>query len=308
MSSLKRLVLTLLAMLAMLLILPVTPALAHTNLISSDPAAGSTLTQLPEQVTLTFDQPLLTDAVVNHISVIDPMGQQIAAPAVLASPTVLTSVLSPSMIMAGSYQVAFRVVAGDGHPVEASFRFAIGSQAAAESPIPVPSSGTAVLTVSADGKQIPNGEGDPTGVATGTFTIDFAAGTICYTVTSSLTGVSGIHVHARNADNMTVADEISIPVSLQALNSPTPVCGTPPGQDLARLAATPDRFALVIHTQDYPEGAVMGTFAMSNTSSPSTEGGRSSGPGPVVVAVGIGLVLVVAAGVVLIGRRRVRKE
>lgn len=278
---------------------------AHTQLVSSDPAAGATESQLPEQVTLTFDQPLLTTGDVNHISVVDPMGQQIASPAILQSPTVLTAVLSPSMVMAGNYSVAFRVVAGDGHPVEGSYRFSVGATQSGAPSVPVPSSGTVVLTVAATGQQITDGKGDPSGTASGEFTIDFGAGTICYTVVSSLTDVRGIHIHARNTDNLTVADEISIPVSLEALNSSAPVCGTPPAEDLAKLAAAPDRFALVVHTKDYPEGAVMGVFTGPTDSAATGTGGSAggSGPGPWIVGLGLGLLLLIAVGAFLWSRR-----
>jgi copper resistance protein C len=240
-------------------------AQAHAQLVSSDPQAGSVVNQLPEQVTLTFDQALLTVANPNHISVIDPMGMQIAADPVLKAPNIISSVISPSMLMAGVYKVSFRVVSADGHPVEGAFQFALGKAASSGAPISVPTSGKVTLTAHATGDQIPDGAGDPSGVADGTFTIDFSTQTICFTVVSKLPGVTGMHIHARNMNNLTVSDEISIPVAKEALNSATPVCTKPGATDLAKFAAAPDRFALVVHTNKYPEGAVLGVFKGDRT-------------------------------------------
>ena len=95
-------------------------ASAHSVLISMTPADGSLVMTAPTQVVLTFDENVqsLGDA----ISVIDPMGKQIqdGTPQVLNN--TMTQTLTP-ITVPGHYQVLYRVVSADGHPVTKELGF-----------------------------------------------------------------------------------------------------------------------------------------------------------------------------------------
>lgn len=107
--------------------LGVGPAQAHTSLVSSDPADGSRLDAPPEQVVLTFSenlrQPSEASLVVDGEAV--DASVEVDGSRVLVSPTGDAS--------DGSYQVHYRVVSADGHPVTGTVAFAVGTGSVAES-------------------------------------------------------------------------------------------------------------------------------------------------------------------------------
>jgi copper resistance protein C len=107
------------------------PASAHSQLISMDPADGSTVAVAPTQVVLTFDENI------QHIGaavvVIGPGGTRVDdGPVVVAGPTA-TEQLHP-LTTPGRYTVSYRVVSDDGHPVTCTLGFVlVGVTASASS-------------------------------------------------------------------------------------------------------------------------------------------------------------------------------
>ncbi|MBU6245982.1 MAG: copper resistance protein CopC [Actinomycetales bacterium] len=109
---------------AVLALAPV--ASAHTSLVSSDPADGAVLRQAPQAVTLTFDEDLLAGA--NTISINLADGTVVESrPVEPSGPSV--TLPWPSGLSAGDYQVAYRVVSGDGHPVTGAVSFTVTGEA-----------------------------------------------------------------------------------------------------------------------------------------------------------------------------------
>ncbi len=110
------------------------PAAAHTELLSSDPAEGATLTAPPTQVALTFGEDLLTAG--DKLVAQDAQGTKVD----LGPSQVDGAVLSapwPATAAAGQYRVSYRAVAEDGHPLEGTISFTIKGDAAPEvSPSP----------------------------------------------------------------------------------------------------------------------------------------------------------------------------
>ena len=96
------------------------PAFAHSRLVSSDPADGANLDTAPTQVSLTFneDMPPGFDAV----AVIGPDGAAWQTGEVTASGPTISIAVAP-LGPAGRYQVGYRVVSADGHPVQGSTSF-----------------------------------------------------------------------------------------------------------------------------------------------------------------------------------------
>jgi methionine-rich copper-binding protein CopC len=108
------------------------PASAHDRLVSSDPADGSTVTEQPAAITLVFSDEVLATGT----EVVVTTG---GAPVDVGTPTVdgdTVSVLFPADAPAGGYDVDWRVVSADGHPVEGAVAFTLDVPAAAPSPAP----------------------------------------------------------------------------------------------------------------------------------------------------------------------------
>ncbi|MGH3390869.1 MAG: copper resistance CopC family protein, partial [Actinomadura sp.] len=110
-----------------------TPAAAHTALKSSNPRDGARVSEPPGVVELTFTGPLR--AQLSKITVRGPGGEEFqTGPAQVASGTARQSVRT--LGAAGRYQIAYRVVAADGHPLVGTVRFTV--TAAQPSPAATP--------------------------------------------------------------------------------------------------------------------------------------------------------------------------
>jgi methionine-rich copper-binding protein CopC len=239
-------------------------ASAHTVLISSNPVAGSSLPALPDSISLTFANPLLTlnRKSSNIVTVVDPMNLQIASATSLNGDTV-SATLNETMHMSGIYNVYFRVVAQDGHVVTGSFKFTVKTgDLTSQSKVRAINSGVRTYSVSAVGKsQLING--DPQASADGKFTIDFSHNTLCYNIkTIGLSKIMGAHIHAVLTNNVitSVQDEVFIALNQNLVAEGKPGCEKVSNQNLSEIAATPNHYFLMIHTQKYPDGAVGGTL------------------------------------------------
>jgi copper transport protein len=116
-------------MLALLLALGVPQvARAHATLLRSTPAAGSRLGTSPTSVTLVFSEalePAMTHLMLissdGRITTLDPAGDAHDVNALMA-PVAGT-------LAAGAWRVAWHIVSADGHPVQGSFVFLVGTGA-----------------------------------------------------------------------------------------------------------------------------------------------------------------------------------
>ncbi|GAA1848759.1 copper resistance protein CopC [Microbacterium koreense] len=102
---------------------PVAPASAHDELVSSDPAADQALVAAPETVTLQFTGDVLTMGAV--IMVADADGTDWTEGDPLVDGATVSAIIRPGMPEAG-YEVRWRVVSGDGHPVAGIVPFTVG--------------------------------------------------------------------------------------------------------------------------------------------------------------------------------------
>ena len=95
-------------------------ALAHSELVSSDPADGATLDSPPTTVSFTFSEPLMPDFV--RIIGTNPEGVTGDLPvSSVEGPT--ATVDWPAGAQGGTWQVSYRVVSQDGHPIEGGITF-----------------------------------------------------------------------------------------------------------------------------------------------------------------------------------------
>lgn len=122
-----------------LMVLAAPRASAHSALVSSDPADGSTVATAPEQITLVFNEPAQTLG--SEIVVTDPNGVTVSDGAVQLVDSTVTQALAGDL-PAGAYSVAWRVTSADGHPIDGSLTFtaeaatAVGIDPAGTDPSP----------------------------------------------------------------------------------------------------------------------------------------------------------------------------
>ena len=112
---------------ALLLALGIAPASAHTTLIGSSPSKGAVLKVSPKNITLKFEEPLLTlkGHTINRITLADPKKAPIALEKMsVVGQSVLAQISSP-LTLPGKYKVSYRVAAQDGHVVTGSFFFTL---------------------------------------------------------------------------------------------------------------------------------------------------------------------------------------
>lgn len=107
-------------------------AMAHAALLSSDPAAGSTIKALPAQVDFTFNEDIgkefaqikVTDSAGTSLTTGDPQ---------VNGPKVSQTLNADAAPAAGAITVAYRVVSEDGHPISDSFNVTYRPAAGASS-------------------------------------------------------------------------------------------------------------------------------------------------------------------------------
>ncbi|MGP4030773.1 copper resistance CopC family protein [Pseudarthrobacter sp. 1C304] len=102
-------------------------ALAHDQLISSSPAPDERPDKSPANITLTFSSPLLTLG--HEVRVVDDDARNWVSGAPVLSRERLVQPLPE--LPDGGYQVSWRVVSADGHPISGGYRFHVGGPASA---------------------------------------------------------------------------------------------------------------------------------------------------------------------------------
>ncbi|GAA3525159.1 hypothetical protein AFL01nite_14040 [Aeromicrobium flavum] len=98
------------------------PAQAHTSLISSDPTAGSRTEEVPDRIVLTFSEDLRQPSEASLI--VD--GSALGAEVKVDGPRLV--VVPPADAAGGAYQVNYRVVSADGHPITGTHEFTVADQ------------------------------------------------------------------------------------------------------------------------------------------------------------------------------------
>lgn len=109
-------------------------AIAHDQLVSSNPAPAENLATAPGSITLKFSSPLLTLG--HEVRVVDGNARNWVTGAATLTRETLTQPLPE--LPDGGYQVSWRVVSADGHPISGGYRFQIGKPAAAAPPATSP--------------------------------------------------------------------------------------------------------------------------------------------------------------------------
>lgn len=113
------------------------PVNAHSSLVSATPAENAVMSEFPTEIVLEFNENLLQlgDANPNKVEVRNSMGD------LLSSATVVngSKISAPLQIIGNDeYEVSYRIVSGDGHVVEDSYKFKVESEIATAMPISAP--------------------------------------------------------------------------------------------------------------------------------------------------------------------------
>ena len=103
-------------------------ALAHARLDSSSPSNDQVLRRAPEQVVLTFSEPVETGF--GSVRVIDGAARRVDDARTIRPDPTAVAVGLPSDLSPGTYTVAWRIVTADSHPVSGAFVFHIGKPGA----------------------------------------------------------------------------------------------------------------------------------------------------------------------------------
>jgi methionine-rich copper-binding protein CopC len=109
------------------------PASAHDQLISTNPADGSTLAKLPSQVTLTFGELVLNTDGGTQVKVTDAAGKTISSGPTVVRDNVVSQAVAGTAT--GTVTVLWRVVSEDGHPVSGEFSFTVQGAGTTLSPV-----------------------------------------------------------------------------------------------------------------------------------------------------------------------------
>ena len=118
-------------------LLSASPASAHDELVSTDPAAGAAVDALPEQLTLTFSGELATDQGATELQVTDAAGTSLANGDPVVAETTVTQPLAGTA--SGAITVLWKVVSSDGHPISGEYTFTVTAPAPTPTPTPTPS-------------------------------------------------------------------------------------------------------------------------------------------------------------------------
>lgn len=128
------------------LLLGAAPAFAHTRLESSNPTDKSSVDAAPGSVSLTFNEDISAEFAT--MSVVGPDGTNYQSGQVSAAGGQVSTAVSP-LGPAGVYQIGYRVVSDDGHPVQGKVSFTLtapGPAAAVPTTAPAAAAPTAAPT------------------------------------------------------------------------------------------------------------------------------------------------------------------
>lgn len=118
------------------------PASAHAVLLGTTPADGSVVTAVTTEVTLTFNEAVRADF--STVAVTGPGGGAYSDGDLSVLDNVVRQPVHP--LRSGDYQVAWRVVSADGHPVSGTFAFSVVMAAGEEPSGPPPPAPVAPAT------------------------------------------------------------------------------------------------------------------------------------------------------------------
>ena len=138
------------------LMLGAAPAIAHTRLESSNPADGASVSAAPGQVTLAFNQEMKADF--STITVIGPDGATWQTGLVSSGGKSVSTQVRP-LGPVGRYDIGYRVLSEDGHPVTGKLAFTLTAPGPGASATAPAKTAPGVVATSAPPVLIPTASG-----------------------------------------------------------------------------------------------------------------------------------------------------
>lgn len=132
------------------------PASAHAHLVESLPQAGAVLAAGPSEVVLTFDQPVQAFPGANGVVVTGPKSSHWACGRARINGNTLTASMS-EVGPPGRYQIHYRVLGADGHPITGSVPIDIRRSASAAYTASTASAASAAAAMTAFNVDQPRG-------------------------------------------------------------------------------------------------------------------------------------------------------
>jgi copper transport protein len=126
------------------------PAAAHAVLVGTDPQDGTVLDAAPDDLTITFNEPVR--AVVDGTTVLAADGSEVAADVAAVDATLVVTPDAP--LADGTYVVSWRVISLDTHPVAGAFSFSVGAPSATTVDVRVAEPSTALVAARAVGQAV----------------------------------------------------------------------------------------------------------------------------------------------------------
>ena len=114
------------------LFLTPTAAYAHAGVISSNPAEGQVLTEMANEISVTFSDELLVvaDKEINTLKLTRYDGPSVLLENLTIKGNVLTASVTAGDYPAGLYEMSYRVISADGHEVSDVITFSLDTPAA----------------------------------------------------------------------------------------------------------------------------------------------------------------------------------
>ncbi len=133
---------------------------AHSSMIEQIPKGNATITEMPQEVKLIFDEELLDLGSGNSVIVRNPDGKEVTTGATKLLSSNISRDLTAST-MPGKYSVSYRVVSADGHVVEGTYQFILKTKSESKSstPVAVPSESETALPKVIRTNHVKNTEG-----------------------------------------------------------------------------------------------------------------------------------------------------
>ena len=103
------------------------PAAAHDEVLSTSPEQDAVLETAPEQIELTYSGEIMD--IGHQVLVTGPDGQSVTEGPLERDGSQVVQPLAEAGSEEGTYQVVWRVVSSDGHPIEGTYTYEVGDGA-----------------------------------------------------------------------------------------------------------------------------------------------------------------------------------
>ena len=103
------------------------PAAAHDEVLSTSPEQGAVLESAPEQIELSYSGEIMD--IGHQVLVTGPDGQSVTEGPLERDGSQVIQPLAETGSEEGTYQVVWRVVSSDGHPIEGTYTYEVGEGA-----------------------------------------------------------------------------------------------------------------------------------------------------------------------------------